>query len=138
MSQVRKVKGVSPNYMQFLWLSIGKIRAIHSEGDWATALNLAVSLIDYLPDEFKDEFGKEVDKVLYNIGLITDYRLTALQNIEDMFQRQFLMKKILANYSKAALSRFIKNLSKKLDEKGYYEIKTHVPEGFSHTLDFDV
>lgn len=137
MSQVRKVKGVSPNYMQFLWISIGKIRQAQSEGDFAQALNLSVTLIDFLPDEFRNEFGERANQIMNSINLIVSGKIKYIQEIDDLFMRSIAKDKLLSTYSKKALSHFITTLSTKLDAKGYFEIRSNIPEGWSHTLNPD-
>ena len=133
MSKVRKVKGVSFNYLQFLWNGIGMIRKSQAEGDFPTALKLIATLIDYLPDDIKDEYRDRANMIIDSMNLIAAGKLVQVQKIPDIFQRHVFQKKLLVNYSIEALKDFVDSLSSTLDEKGYLITSKDFDEGYSHT-----
>jgi hypothetical protein len=104
----------SSNHLQFLWLSIWKIREAQNKGDFVKALTQAVSLLDYLPNEFREEFRDKADTISKSIELITIGNLPNLQNIADPFEKSMKKNKIMKEYCKEAFSDFFPKLSAKL------------------------
>jgi hypothetical protein len=104
----------SPNHLQFLWLSLWKIRAAQNKGDFVKALTQSVSLLDYLPNEFREEFRDRADTISQSIELITAGNLPKLQNIADPFEKSRAKNKLMKEYCKKAFSDFFPKLSAKL------------------------
>lgn len=129
MSKITKVKGVSPNYMQFFWRNIVAFREAQTQGDYATSIKLAATLIDYLPEDFKDKFQERAERIIESLNLISSQNLQVIQQIADPFKRHIYTSKLLNTYSFQALNGFINEMSAMLEEKGYLEMKSYVPEG---------
>lgn len=129
MSKITKVKGVSPNYMQFLWRNIVAFRECQTQGDYASSIKLAATLISYLPEDFKKRFEKKAERIVESLNLISSQQLPQIQAITDPFQRHIFTSKLLNTYSFESLNGFIDELASMLEKKGYLEVKSYVPEG---------
>jgi hypothetical protein len=130
---VRKVKGVSFNYLQFLWGNYALIRKAQAEGDIPKALKLAATLVDYLPSALKTEFQKRADQILESMNIISAGNIKQLQDIPDIFLRRAAKIRILNNYSYLALRSFVNDMSTELQKRGYMESVDFADEGFGHT-----
>jgi len=126
---VIRVKGVSFNYLQFLWSSIGTIRRTHEQGNFAGALKLATDLIVYLPESIKDEFREKAAKINYSFNQIRAGRILEVQKIADFYIRGIFKNRLLQTYGNAALQQFVDELTTKLDKIGYMENIKTVAEG---------
>jgi hypothetical protein len=128
-AQVIRVKGVSFNYLQFLWQCIGTIKKTHESGNFAGALKLAAELITYLPESMKTEFKSRADQIEVSINLIRTGKLKQISDIPDFFIRGIYKNRLLQTYGMEALKDFINNLTTKLDNIGYMENTKVVAEG---------
>lgn len=126
---VIRVKGVSFNYLQFLWGNIAIIKRTQEKGQFAGALALAIELIDYLPESMKSEFEDRAAMIRNSLNLITTGRLPQIQKIPDFYIRGIYKHRLLQNYGNAALQKFISELTTKLDNIGYMENTKVVSEG---------
>jgi len=126
---VIRVKGVSFNYLQFLWSSIGTIKRTQEEGNFAGALSLAAQLIDYLPESLKGEFKAKSVMIQHSINAIASGSLPQIKQIHDFYVRGIYKTRLLQKYSAAALQGFISELTTKLDNIGYMENTKVVAEG---------
>jgi hypothetical protein len=126
---VVRVKGVSFNYLQFLWSQIGQVRSVQSQGNFAAAMKLVTSLIPYLPASMKDEFREKAQRIEESMNTIRSGRLREVQAIPDFFIRGIFKNRLLQTYANAALSKFVDDLTTKLDKMGYMENVKSVPEG---------
>lgn len=128
-AQIIRVKGVSFNYLQFLWQCIGTVKKTHESGNFAGALKLAAELITYLPESMKSEFKDRASQIENSINLIRSGRLKQIQDIPDFFIRGIYKNRLLQTYGNEALKDFINNLTTKLDNIGYMENTKVVVEG---------
>jgi hypothetical protein len=126
---VIRVKGVSFNYLQFLWTSIATVKKTQEQGNFAGALALATELIDYLPTSLKEEFKEKAAKIQHSINMIASGNVPQIKKIPDFFIRGIYKTRLLQKYSSAALSGFINELTTKLDNIGYMENTKVVAEG---------
>jgi len=131
LSEVRKVKGVSFNYLAFLWSNIGLIRKAQTDGNSEIALKLAATLIAYLPKGIKEDFTKTADEILHSLNMITSGGMKQIADIPDAFQRRRYKQKILRAYSELKLHKLITDLSTTLQERGYMEAVDFADEGFA-------
>lgn len=129
MSQVRKVKGVSFNWLQFLWNNVGQIRKAQIEGNISLALKETATLISYLPPDLKEIFEGRAKMIRESINTIVTGNLPKLQEVTDVFHRRNLKQKILATYSEEAFDAFINDLTTELNARGYMESVEFVDEG---------
>ena len=132
-TQLIKVKGVSFNYLQFLWSGIGQIRKAQSEGDFAGAMGLMTSFIGYLPDSIKEEFRERAAQIRFSMNMIQTGRLKEIQAVPDLFIRGIYKNRLLQLYANEAFSAFIDDLTTMLNRLGYMENTESIDEGFSHT-----
>jgi hypothetical protein len=126
---VIRVKGVSFNYLQFLWSSIGTIKRTQEKGEFAGALALAVELIDYLPESIKKEFTERAATIKHSLNLITTGKIPQIQRIPDFYLKGIFKNRMLQRYGNAAFQQFISELTTKLDNIGYMENTKVVVEG---------
>lgn len=133
-SYIKQQKGVSFNYLQFLWGSIATIRAKQGEGDFGTALKLAYTLIDYLPETLKEEFGDRANAIGINMERISAGDLPEIRKQHDIFLKIVYKHKVLRAYSNRSLMQFVNDLTRKLDKSGYMIARSSIVEGESHTL----
>jgi hypothetical protein len=126
---VIRVKGVSFNYLQFLWNSIGTIKRTHDQGDFSGALRLATELIGYLPQSIKEEFKEKAAKIDYSLNQIKTGSIPQIRKIPDFYLRGIFKNRLLQNYGNIALKTFIDELTTKLDKIGYMENTKIVAEG---------
>lgn len=134
---VTRVKGVSFNYLQFLWKRLDLVAHAREQGNDAVALKLATGMIAWLPKSMKDEFMDESLQIQNNLQIIRSNRLKELQKITDLHERTHKRNWLLAAYSSAALTDFINKLSNKLDALGYMENTKTVTEGTTEGGDGD-
>jgi hypothetical protein len=106
------------------------IQRARSDGEDDIALGLLTQLVDWLPDDLKDKFKKEADKIREDMLLISSGQLPSLREQTDLLALYALKRKYLRKYSQDALRKFIVSLSHALEERGYYEFKQQTMEGF--------
>lgn len=126
---VVRVKGVSFNYLQFLWAGLGQIRDQQSKGNFAGSLQLGVQFIDYLPDSLKEQFREEAKKISAIQELIRADALPQLKEIPDLYIRGIYRNKLLQTYSYAALEEYVNGITSALNKLGYMENLKMVKEG---------
>lgn len=126
---VVRVKGVSFNFLQFLWADFGKIRQQQAQGNFAGSLQLIVQFIHYLPDSMKDEFRPKAHKIAQIQELIRNDALPQLREIPDLYIRGVYRNRLLQTYSYAALEQLIDEISTALNKLGYMENLKVVQEG---------
>lgn len=131
MTYVQKQKGVSFNYLQFLWGGIAQIRSKQGEGDFGSAMKLAATLIDYLPEEIKKQFQDKADQIVRSMNKIAVGNIKKIKDIPDIFQRTVYKHKLLKTYADEALHDFVTELSNELDAKGYMITRQDIIEGRS-------
>ena len=129
MSRVTKVKGVSPNFMQFFWSNMANVRIFQTQGDYATALKQLATLVSYLPDDMRKLFGDRKERILHGMGVISGGSLPEIKKVRDPFIRQIYIQRLLNTYAYEALDDFINAVSSELTHRGYLELVTHDTEG---------
>lgn len=128
-TQILKVKGVSFNYVQFLWTSLGQIKQVQARRDYASAMQLLADLIRWLPDSLKEEFREKVIKIERSMNHIKAGTLAEIRRIPDFYIRGIFKHKLLQTYADKAFSSLIDELSTKLNQMGYMENTEKVLEG---------
>jgi len=126
---VIRVKGVSFNYLQFLWSGIGQVRQQQAQGNFSGAMSLIASFISYLPDSIKKEFRDRAIHIQEVVDVIRAGSLDVIQRIPDLFIRGIYRNRLLQLYSSEALGKFIDDLTTQLNELGYMENLKVVTEG---------
>lgn len=127
--------GVSFNYLQTLWAQIGVAIKMQREGMREEALHFLAELIGWLPEDIQQEFTGLSTEILACMDVIAAGNIPELQEIDDIFLRSVMKRKILRIYSSQALTNFLAKLTKSLFDKGYYLSKQDVTTGRSHTED---
>lgn len=128
-TQVVKVKGVSFNFLQFMWSSYGQIKQVQAKRDYATALTLLTELIRWLPDSIKEEFRNRAIKIENSINLIKSGRLRQIQRIPDLYLRGIFRNRLLQSYCDVSFKVLIDDLGTKLNTLGYMENVEKITEG---------
>lgn len=128
-TSVVKVKGVSFNYVQFLWNGIGQVKQAQAKRAYSDAITIVTELISYLPDSIKEDFRTEALKIQENIRRITGNNLPQIKKIPDFYMRGIYRNRLLQTYSAQALDSFIDRLTTKLNALGYMESVEHIQEG---------
>lgn len=128
-TQVVKVKGVSFNFLQFMWSSYGQIKQVQARRDYATALTLLTELIRWLPDSIKEEFRKKAIMLETNISLIQSGKLKKIRNIPDFYLKGIYKNRLLQAYSDISFKTLIDDLGSKLNNLGYMENVEKLTEG---------
>jgi len=126
---VLKVKGVSLNYLQFLWTNIQDVRKVHAQGEYAAALEKITQFIPYLPDSMKDKHADRAGQIQLVMMNIQSDAYPFLKEIPDFFQRGIMRFKLLQNYSRLALEKFISEMTTDLNNLGYMENIKEVEQG---------
>lgn len=126
---VIRVKGVSFNYLQFLWSGIGQIRQQQSLGNFSGAMALTTSFIPYLPDSMKEKFRKMAVHINTVMNAIKSGNIPAVQRIPDFFMRGIYKNRVLQIYSNEVLTKFIDDMTSQLNQLGYMENLKMVAEG---------
>lgn len=128
-AEVKIVKGVQFNFVNFVWKEVAYIREKERDGNYALALEVACSLIDYLPIAFKKSMQPEADNHLKTMENLR-------QNVKgmDTFTRHIVAQRTLQNYARINLQKFMRELSDFLDKSGYMEKRDDTAEGYSHTV----
>lgn len=126
---VIRVKGVSFNYLQFLWSGIGQIRQQQSLGNFSGSMALTTSFIPYLPDSMKDEFRKKANHINTVMNTIKSGSIPAIQRIPDFFMRGIYKNRLLQIYSNEVLTKFIDDMTTQLNKLGYMENLKMIAEG---------
>lgn len=124
-----KVKGVSFNYVQFLWSGIAQVKQAQTKQLYSEGLRLLVELVGYLPNSIKDYFKEKAKMIYHTMTLIKTNQLTCLQQTPDFYVRGIYRNRILQAYANQALSNFVDELSTKLNSMGYMENVEKVEEG---------
>lgn len=128
-ASVVRVKGVSFNYLQFLWSQIGQIRQQQAAGNFKGAMALCVSFISYLPDSMKDKFRAKAEHIYMVMNAIQAGNLEQIQEIPDYYIRGIYKNRLLQFYSSEALKTFIDEMTSMLNQLGYMENLKVVAEG---------
>jgi len=128
-TQVLKVKGVSFNFLQFMWSSYGQIKQVQAKRDFATALTLLTELIRWLPDSIKEEFRSRAIQIENSINLIKSGRLPQIQKIPDFYMRGIFKNRLLQSYCDLSFKALIDDLGTKLNDLGYMENVEKITEG---------
>jgi len=128
-TQVLKVRGVSFNFLQFMWSSYGQIKQVQAKKDYATALTLLTELIRWLPDSIKEEFRNRAIQIEDSINLIKSGRLPQIQKIPDFYMRGIFKNRLLQTYCDLAFKVLIDDLGTKLNNLGYMENVEKITEG---------
>lgn len=128
-ADVVRVKGVSFNYLQFLWGGIGQIRQQQSQGNFSGSMEMLSQFLDYLPDSMKEEFRDRAKKISSIMKIIKAGSLTQIQEIPDLYIRGIYKNRLLQTYSHEALSSFMNDMTSKLNLLGYMENLKVVLEG---------
>lgn len=126
---VIRVKGVSFNYLQFLWNGIGQIRQAQASGNFSGAMALVTSFISYLPDSIKDEFRDRANHIQGVMDIIKSGSLEVIRRIPDFYIRGIYRNRLLQLYATESLTKFIDNLTTQLNKLGYMENLKVVTEG---------
>lgn len=124
-----KVKGVSFNYVQFLWSGIAQVKQAQAKQMYSEGMRLSIELVNYLPNSLKDAFKNKVAMIQHTMTLIKTNSLTCLKQTPDFYIRGIFRNRILQAYAGRALSQFIDELSDKLNSMGYMENVEKVEEG---------
>lgn len=134
---ILRVKGVSFNYLQFLWKNLNEINEARQQGNTAVALKLCIDLCDTLPRSLKKEFRLKAIGINHSMLQIRSCSLPELARINDLHKRHRTRNWLLTSYSTAALSQFLDQLTTKLDEMGYMENTKITSEGDADGVDGD-
>lgn len=126
---VVKVKGVSFNYLQFLWSQIGQIRQQQAKGNPAGAMGLMTGLIDYLPDSIKEKFRDRARRIQEIMNQISSGSLPQIQKIPDYYTKGIYKNRLLQLFSNEAFQSFVDDLTSQLNRLGYMENLKQVAEG---------
>lgn len=126
---VIKVKGVSFNYLQFLWSKIGIVRQAQEQGNFAGAMKLLASLIPYLPDSIKDTFKEKAVRIEHSMTRIRTGNVPEIKRIPDFFLRGIFKNRLLQSYGNEAFNQFMDELTTKLNKMGYMENTKIVAQG---------
>lgn len=126
--------GVSFNYLQTLWANIGIAIKMQREGNREEALHFLAELIGWLPEDLQKEFTGLSQEILACMDVIAAGNMKEIQDIDDIFLRAVMKRKLMRMYCSQALSGFITKLTKSLCDKGYYIAVRDIPEGRSHTM----
>lgn len=118
---VIRVKGVSFNYLQFLWSGIGEIRKQQAQGNFAGAMAIAAAFIAYLPDSMKDEFRKRAADIRAVMDRIQAGNVPEIKAIADFFLRGIYRNRVLQIFSSEALTQFTDDMTSRLNSLGYME-----------------
>lgn len=129
MSRVTKVKGVSPNFMNFFWSNMSVVRINQSQGDYATALKLMATFVSYLPDEMRKLFDDDKKQIISSMNTISSGNLPEVRKVLDPFKRQIYIQRLLNTYAYIRLDDFINKISGVLTKRGYLEIVSKDIEG---------
>lgn len=128
-AQVVKIKGVSFNYVQFLWNGIATVKQAQSKKMYSEAMRLTIELVDYLPDTIKNDFRGRATQIAATMEMITSNALKCLKAVPDFYIRGIYRNRILQTYCSKAFSKFINDLSDKLNALGYMENVDRIEEG---------
>ena len=126
---VIRVKGVSFNYLQFLWSGIGQVRQQQAAGNYSGAMALVASFISYLPDSIKDDFRDRANHIQEVMDTIKSGSLEVIRKIPDLYIRGIYRNRLLQLYANDALTSFIDDLTTQLNKLGYMENLKVVTEG---------
>jgi len=133
MSRVSKVKGVSPNFMNFFWSNLSVVRINQTQGDYATALKLMATFVSYLPDEMRKMFDDDKKQIISSMNRISSGNLPEVRKVLDPFKRQIYIQRLLNTYAYIKLDDFINKISEVLTRRGYLEIVSKDIEGSDDT-----
>ena len=127
MSYEETIRGTEFKYSSFLWENVRAIRRAEMEAKYASALDLAISLIPYLPNGIKKKFDGRAKKIEKDMQyLASEVKKKAF----DMFQEGVVRNRVLNKYAKVKLGEFVDELCGELDKRGYMEKKQKVvPRG---------
>lgn len=128
-ADVIRVKGVSFNYLQFLWGGIGQIRQQQSQGNFSGSMEMLSQFLDYLPDSMKEEFRDRAKNISLIMSAIRAGSIPQIQKIPDLYIRGIYKNRLLQTYSHQALSSFMNDMTSKLNLLGYMENLKVVLEG---------
>lgn len=126
---VIRVKGVSFNYLQFLWNGIGQIRQAQASGNYSGAMALVASFISYLPDSIKDDFRDRANHIQGVMDIIRSGSLAVIKRIPDFYIRGIYRNRLLQLYANESLTKFIDDLTTQLNKLGYMENLKVVTQG---------
>jgi len=131
------MKGISFNYLRFLWNGIAAVRRAQLEGQNGSALEMAATLIIYLPREIKKDFQKKADKIILDIGQIRNGVFQNIAQETNPFMKALAKRRAIEAYACGALPKFLSELTTSLDDHGYYLSAKTWEEGWSHTSQED-
>jgi len=109
-----EAKAVSASFQSFLWSEIKSIREAEKEGDILTALNLACSLVKYLPMSVKKELEEDVKRIAQVVN-----RNFVVEG-SDFQSTMLLRNKRTGEAAQLWLKQFVAKLMQLLDERGVY------------------
>jgi hypothetical protein len=136
LSQVKKVKNVSPNWLNFLWQDLHQIRLFQRNNQYSEALYaLAWFIKDWLPEDLKDKHEKTADQVIHTMRLIGTGKIRQIAMIPDVYQRRSYKILIMTKYASAALDNLVNGVMKDLEDRGYIEARDRAAEGWSQSMD---
>lgn len=120
MSYEEQIRGTEFKYSSFLWKNIDKIREAETQGTPATALNLAITLIPYLPNAIKEKFDGRAKKIESDMQYLVK---EVKERSTDLFSQGVVTNRVLQKYAKVKLAQFVDELCGELDQRGYMEKK---------------
>lgn len=129
--------GVSFNYLQTLWANIGVAIKLQREGMREEALHFLAEFVGWLPEDLQTEFTGLSEEILACMDFIAAGEMPEIKEIDDIFLRAVMKRKVMRLYCSQALSDFITRLTKSLCDKGYYLAQRDIPTGQSHTMNKD-
>lgn len=128
-TQVVKIKGVSFNYVQFLWSGLGSVKQLQTKQAYSEAMRVIIELIGYLPDSIKSEFRDRAAQIALTMNAVKTGKVKELQQIPDFFIKGIFKNRLLQNYCSRSLSKFVDDLSTRLNEMGYMENVEKIEQG---------
>ena len=134
MGESTRIRGVSTNWLSFLWSHLIEVQRARSEGNNDVALGLCTQLIDWLPTDLKEKFRLRANEIQSNMNIISRGDLPSLMQETDLLSKYDLKRKYLRAYSEKSLKGFIDELCRQLDDHGYYTTKQYLIEGQDLTI----
>lgn len=125
-----QVKGISFNFLSFLWKAFGKIWELRLEGQYQAALEVAIELLDFVPHDIEEKMQKDVEK----IREVQAWIRGEIQAPSD-FVKVHNTEKALQIFAAQSLTEFVRKMKRLLEPRGYFEIQREpIPRATSSAL----
>lgn len=121
-----KLKGVSSNYLNFLWQDgLHRIWLYEQAEDYVKALRTLCDLIKYLDKDRQKQFIEQARTIEETLA-----KIQKGSNGHDYFQRRLNSRRQAENYARRQLNQLLPDVTTALDESGYYEVTREVDKGY--------